>query len=535
MTLRKINNKMTTITKGLILGLLIFANMANEAFSQGFQGKYEIVLIGQIMNDQNGAPIKNHMVHVSADTSYTMNFSYNKTLFTDGKGFFYDTINTDYLKGGLIISTKDYLNSKHDTTVYFRFKWSDSNTLFANFELPVLLAQTAYQARFKYLCNPFNNNPFDFAFIDLTNSTEIVSWEWNFGDGHYSNQPNPNHLYANPGVFRVTLKVKIETTFGAKPVETSIEKLINVRFKSYYHLGGHIFAGYFPVSIDTGFVYLYKVGEKDIEPIDTAYFNEDLGYYSFFQLIDGEYFVKADIPESSSLYLEYFPTYYSNELFWTEADTIFHNAPNYDYNIHLVPVPQSVYGSGPGSINGTIHFDPSGKDASPACDAEILLLDENGDPLTLVYSDEEGEFGFGNLELTSFKVFAEVTGKITDAIDVTLDENNPEVEDIEIVISSNTVNGSVNGISDLEWGSGFGDVYPNPVSETASIWIELSETTEIQIEIYNNLGQIIKETNETAFSGESTIHINLGSQKSGVYFLRISEGNRHIIKKFVKK
>ncbi len=524
---------MTAIAKGLILGLLILVTMANGAFSQGFQGIYEIVLIGQVVNDQNGAPIKDQLVHISADSSYNLNFVYNKTLFTDGKGFFYDTINTDFLKGGLVISTKDYLNEKHDTTVYFRFKWSETNTLFANFELPLLDAQTGYQANFKYLCNPFNNNPFDFTFIDLTNSTDIVSWEWDFGDGHYSNQENPNHVYANPGVYRVTLKVKIETTPGAKPIESLIERLVNVRLKSYYHLGGHVFAGYFPVSIDTGLVYLYKVGEKDIEPIDTANFNEDLGYYSFFQLIDGEYFVKADIPESSNLYMEYFPTYYSNELFWTEADTIFHNAPNFEYDIHLVPIPQNAYGLG--SIGGTIHFDPSGKDSSPASDAEILLLDNSGVPLTLVYSNEEGEFGFDDLELTSFKVFAEVTGKITDAINVILDEDNPEVTDIEIVISSNTVNGSVNGISDLEWGSGFGEVYPNPVSETASVQIVLSETTEIQIEIYNATGQIVKQTTKTAFGGESTISINLGSQKSGIYFLRISEGDGNIIKKFVKK
>ncbi len=520
------------MTKGLILILIIFINMANEVFSQGDPGKYKVVLIGQITNDHNGAPIKDQMVKICADSNYTANFSYNKTVYTDGKGFFYDTIFTDLIKGAFIISTWDEMNVIHDTTVYFRFQWSESNTLFTNFELPLLDPPTGYQANFKYLTNPFNNNPLDLTFIDQTNSTDIISWEWNFGDGHYSSQANPNHIYIEPGVYRVSLIVKIVSSPGSKPIQTTIEKIINVKIKSYYHLGGHVFTGYFP--IDTGMVYLYKVNDKDIEPVDTAMFNASLGYYLFYQLIDGEYFVKADIPSYSSAYMNFFPTYYSNEIFWTEADTIFHSSTYFEYDIHMVENFQSS--NGPGKINGSISFDPSGgKNPSPACDAEILLLDEDGEPLTLVYSDENGEFDFDDLELSSFKVFPEITGKYTNAIDVTLDEDNPVVSGIEIVISSNTVNGSVNGISDLEWVSGFGEVYPNPVSESASIQINLEETTDIQIEIYNNLGQLMKQSIQTAFAGESIISVNLSSQRSGIYFLRISEGQQSIIKKFVKK
>lgn len=532
MTLSKKNKIMTTMTKGLVLVLIIFINMVNGAFSQGYQGKYEVVIIGQVVNNQNGAPIKNQMVKVCSDSTYNINFSYHKTLYTDGKGFFYDTINTDLKKGAFIISTLDHMNIKHDTTVYFRFQWSESNTLFTDFELPLLIPPTGYQAKFKYLLNPFNENPLDITFIDKTNSTDIVSWEWSFGDGHFSNQANPNHVYSEPGVYRVSLVVKIVTSPISNLIQTTIEKLISVKFKSYYHMGGHVFTGSLP--IDTGMVYLYKVNDKDIEPIDTAMFNDSLGYYLFYQLIDGEYFVKADIPSSSNAYMYYYPTYYSNEIFWTEADTIFHDNTNFEYDIHLVSVFQSS--NGPGQISGSIFFDPSGdKNPSAACDVEMLLLDEDGEPITVVYSNEDGEFNFEDIELTSFKVFAEITGKYTDAIDITLDEDNPIVNDIEIVISSNTVNGSVNGISDFEWVSGFGDIYPNPVSESASIHINLVETTDIEIEIYNNLGQLMKQTMQTAFSGESTISMNLSSQRSGIYFLRISEGQRSIIKKFVKK
>jgi PKD repeat protein len=532
MTLRKKHKIMTTMTKGLILGLLIFVNMANGAFSQGNPGKYKVVLIGQVINDYNGGPIEGQMIDICADSVYTMNFSYNKKLYTDEKGFFYDTLQTNFFKGGLIISTIDHLDVKHDTTVYFRFNWSESNTLFANFELPILNTPTGYQANFKY-SNNSTNNPLDISFLDITNSTDIVLWQWNFGDGQSSNLPSPSHEYSEPDVYRVTLDVMIVNSLVNDTIKSSIEKFINVRYKDYYHMGGHVFTGSFP--IDTGIVYLYKVNESDIEPVDTAMFNDSLGYYLFFQLIDGEYFVKADVPSTSSAYMYYFPTYYSNEIYWTEADTIFHDNTNFEYDIHMVQVFQST--NGPGEISGSISFDPSeDKDFSPACNAGILLLDEFSDPITVVYSNENGEFNFNDLELTSFKVFAEVTGKYTEAINVILSEENP-VNDIEIIISLNTVNGNVNvnGISDLEWAAGFGEVYPNPVSEKASIQINLSETTDIEIGVYNNLGQLIKQTIKTAFAGENKISIDMTSQYPGIYFLRISKGEHNTIKKFVKK
>ena len=35
----------------------------------------------------------------------------------------------------------------------------------------------------------------------------IVSWRWDFGDGHTSRERNPSHRYSRPGTYTVTLKV----------------------------------------------------------------------------------------------------------------------------------------------------------------------------------------------------------------------------------------------------------------------------------------------------------------------------------------
>ncbi|MGI6138318.1 MAG: PKD domain-containing protein [Candidatus Hydrogenedentes bacterium] len=47
---------------------------------------------------------------------------------------------------------------------------------------------------------------------------DVLSWQWDFGDGSISTQPNPSHLYAASGIYSVTLS--IETTKGIKRTVT---------------------------------------------------------------------------------------------------------------------------------------------------------------------------------------------------------------------------------------------------------------------------------------------------------------------------
>ncbi|MGZ3884137.1 MAG: PKD domain-containing protein, partial [Bacteroidia bacterium] len=46
-------------------------------------------------------------------------------------------------------------------------------------------------------------------------STSATAWSWNFGDGGTSSLTNPNHTYANPGTYTVTLAIA-DTQYGCK-------------------------------------------------------------------------------------------------------------------------------------------------------------------------------------------------------------------------------------------------------------------------------------------------------------------------------
>ncbi|HOK90731.1 MAG TPA: PKD domain-containing protein, partial [Candidatus Hydrogenedentes bacterium] len=53
------------------------------------------------------------------------------------------------------------------------------------------------------------NAPLTVQFVDLSipGNAPITEWLWNFGDGQTSIQPAPQHTYANPGSYAVTLRV----------------------------------------------------------------------------------------------------------------------------------------------------------------------------------------------------------------------------------------------------------------------------------------------------------------------------------------
>lgn len=523
-----------TLQKGVIIMAFL---MCCFSFSnaQVVGQKNIIYLFGQITNTLNGGPIKHHPLTVYSDSTYNPEFSYFRELMTDAEGYFYDTITTYVNKGGLTVFTYDYLSGYHDTTIYFRFNWSEENFLFANFILPVEPPEIIYQANFYYLKNPTGLNTSEYQFFDITNSTDIVWREWNFGDGYFSAEVNPVHIYNEPGIYRVKLKVSIQPTPYSIPYFTEIVKIINVSIKSYFTLGGHVKAGYFP--IDLGAAYLYKIENNDIVMIDTAVFNDDLGYYYFYQVIEGQYLVKSDLDPGSSLFNQYMNTYYANKPVWTEADTIFLLNDNFECDIDLIPI--TAMNPGPGKIAGNIiyGYDPDNGKGVPAGNVEILLYNANNEPLICSHSSEEGAFSFSNIELGLFNIHAEVTGKYTYPVQVTLTVNNPEIDEITITIGNYSVSGTVNlnGVGENLWIQAAGNIYPNPASGHVNLDVTFAETGVSDIILLGSNGQVISVCGQAINSGENNLHFDISFLPAGIYYAKVIYRKEEIIKKFIKK
>lgn len=73
----------------------------------------------------------------------------------------------------------------------------------------------------------------------------------------------------------------------------------------------------------------------------------------------------------------------------------------------------------------------------------------------------------------------------------------------------------------------FSRIYPNPVSENATIEFTLNSSADVEIAIYNTIGQQVKMLlNETRNTGTYKVTFNRGDLPQGVYLYTIRAGNQ---------
>lgn len=75
-------------------------------------------------------------------------------------------------------------------------------------------------------------------------------------------------------------------------------------------------------------------------------------------------------------------------------------------------------------------------------------------------------------------------------------------------------------------------LFPNPAKGFLTVQYALEETSDIQITIYNNLGQLIQSLNHPS-STNNLININTKQMNSGIYTIRLATPKGEIIKRFI--
>lgn len=481
-----------------------------------------LYLSGQAINLENGAPLTFKEVFIQSDIAISGGMSYTFSTITDEFGFFYDTITTTAEKGSLLIYAFDINEVKHETTEYFRFRWED--TYYCNTELEVFdPVTTDFQANFYPTRDTMDQFDMTYYFTDESTATGVVTWYWNFGDGHTSIEQNPKHEYSSPGLYDVSLSISTEH-MASEVFSSTVVKKIKVGMKSYYDFGGQAFAGYFPVDIGTA--YLYKIEEDVFVPIDTAQFDEH-GFYYFRQLIAGDYKVKTFPSPTSAHAGSYLPTYYGNELLWTKAKTIKLADTGWDYDISMIQ--NFAFISGLGSIEGVVYLE--GKE-DVVGNAEVMLLNEINNCLTYIKSDEAGNFEFIELPYGTYRVLADVPGKYTYPSTIILSAENPII-DINVVIYNEDIHYGIGdeGLSSL---TGLSDPYPNPARSHINLEFNLLESGQVQVFILNQGGQVVDKYSSYHQYGETQLQMNTAGLTSGMYKMMVLFGNEKHVKSFIK-
>jgi PKD repeat protein len=252
------------------------------------------------------------------------------------------------------------------------------------------------------------------------------------------------------------------------------------------------------------------------------------GMYFFENVQPGDYYIFASLTPQSQFFYDYFPTYFGDAVTWSGATLITLGEPQNPYNIHLVPV--EGVSSGSGIINGSVTMGEGKGD--PGTNITVMLMDESENTLSFTESGDEGLFSFENLAFGTYKLRVEIPGKPSAIATVTLQESNPEgdvtfiVKDTEVVLTAGKIPSFANFV---------GEIFPNPVAESADLEIDLIGSATLNLRILNQLGQVVQSSRLNLAQGTHLIHVETAALNSGFYTLQITSDNGGmLVKKFIK-
>jgi hypothetical protein len=274
-------------------------------------------------------------------------------------------------------------------------------------------------------------------------------------------------------------------------------------------------------------VYLiyYDPIDSTLTAIDTMAFGGDSAWsanFYFTGLADGDYLVKAALAKTSAYRKDYFPTYYDTARKWKDALTITLSGSSFHYaNIELQ---RGKNKGGKGFIGGKVAQGANKKEGDPLEDIEVMLTDAvTGEAVAYTYTDATGTFAFTDLALGSYEVYTEVIGLTTAPGTVTLTETNPEVDNIEVKVSSS---GVTTGFRNKAVASLIGlTAYPNPVQETLYLDINSPISITGRMAVIDMQGKVLYSQPVKLNPGKQKLQITTKELPAGMYQLRIENGS----------
>lgn len=360
--------------------------------------------------------------------------------------------------------------------------------------------------------------PFLYQFKDLS-SGNINAWSWDFGDGNSSSMQNPVHRYEQEGTYQVCLTV----TDINNPDSCYDQSCLDVVTREYYSLGGLVFAGDHPLNNplhegDTGVAYLYRATGDQMVFVESHPFYE-YGYYAFGFLLPGNYLVKVGLTPGSTHYGTFFTTYLGDGTIWQDATHITISDTNhYSAEIHMYPVLFGAAGSG--KISGYVKYEQfNGADMPPAGQTTVILSNNARTPIRYTLPETSGYYEFTGLPFGTYFLTADATGKPSTQVTVTLSDNHPTGENINLVIFGSNVQGIpeevVSGLTILP-------VYPNPAIDELNVRISSPDNYTLNLMISDLAGRTYEKLDVKVVPGLNLLTIPVASLPKGVYFIRLN-------------
>jgi len=255
------------------------------------------------------------------------------------------------------------------------------------------------------------------------------------------------------------------------------------------------------------------------------------GFYSISGLDPGIYLVKVDFAAGSLEDELFIPTYHYSAATWEAADP--HTLPNFltvTTDIHLIwkqPM------NGGGVIGGTV-TDPNHIVAEVNEDIRnivglshvlVLLSDANGNPLTSMFTDEDGNFRFTAIPYGTYRLRYDIPGLPSPDVWVTLTAEDPEKLQVTIIAE-----GGATSVEDPK--AELIQLYPNPATEEINVVIPGGEGI-YEIEVIDMQGRLIYAGSGRNHNG--ILRVDVSQYSAGLYSVSLLKQDHRFYGRFIKQ
>jgi len=217
-----------------------------------------------------------------------------------------------------------------------------------------------------------SSNDFTYDFFGESIPYPADHYFWDFGDGTTGGGQFITHTF-DPSMgnnFTVCLTTLSYFPGNDSCFATSCQEII-LGGQSGVEIMGTIFMDNTPADFALVGLFGMEAGGSFIYEFVTTV--PGTGSYFFENVPEGDYLIVASLTPQSPYFVDYFPTYYGDAMFWFDATEINLGDPNNPYDINLIPITSMNQGSG--SIDGIITF--GDEKGGPAENIIVVLMNED--------------------------------------------------------------------------------------------------------------------------------------------------------------
>ncbi len=271
------------------------------------------------------------------------------------------------------------------------------------------------------------------------------------------------------------------------------------------------------------------------------------GTFQFDSIPYGEYRIAAR--SDTTIYPNALITYFGDTTNWIDATPIITTtltSPGHKIHVHYHLPP-----SGANSIHGTLvqNFGiqrtanaESAMSSNPIPGVGIVVKRNPGSSTArTVLTDSNGAYDLGSLEDGGYVLFVDIPGMhMTGTYSFNV-SGTASVTGLNFTAGTDSIHPDnlAIGIKELKNSKGgFMSAYPNPYTAQATILVDLKETGNMTLEVYNLLGEKVSVLDK-GIKQQGTYTYNFSAKKlnfgSGIYFVKLTIGNKTDVIKLIEE